>query len=237
MTSPDWVSDAQEALWAAGKLYGWRLDAADQVAVARELALGHPEGVTAEHIGKAFATARLPDPPSGFARDLVARIHRLHPRPSLRDVLISFREEAIRTLSGLYGGKPKKEDVLRRHLLMYLPMRGYAEAQTGRGRTDILLADPYNVIIETKVWTTELLFEDGMTELGQYIRTEQPKEAFMVVFCDREPLPTIVSRHRQPIAEERNLDGLLVAVIIVPFDVEPPSKVGAMERKKRRRDG
>jgi hypothetical protein len=237
MTSTDWVSDAQEILWAVGKQYGRRLDASDQVVVARELARHRPEVVTAEHVKKAFAAARLAEPPSAFPRDVVARVRRLHPRPSLKEVLLGFREEAIRTLSRQYGGKSKKEDELRRHLLMYLPMRGYAEAQTGRGQTDILVPAPDDAIIETKIWTTELTFEDGMTELGEYIRTEHPKQAFMVVFSDREPLPTIVSDHRQAIAEERNLEGLRVPVVVVAFDVDPPSKVGAMRRRRKRRDG
>lgn len=234
MSSVDWVSDAQEILWAAGKQYGQRLDATDQVAVARQLAQDRPEAVTVGHVGKAFSAARLPDPPAGLAREVVARVQRLYPRPSLVDVLIAFRRESMRTLSRQYGGKRKKEDDLRRSLLMFLPMRGYAEAHTGRGQTDILLPPPDDAVIETKVWTTELTFEDGMAELAEYIRTEQPKEAFMVVFCDREPLPKIAASDQQAIAEVRELAGLRVPVIVVPFEVEPPSGVGASRRKRNR---
>jgi hypothetical protein len=237
MSSADWVSDAQEILWAVGKQYGQRLDATDQVAVARQLAHSRPEAVTVEHVAKAFVAARLPAPSDGFAREVVARVRRLHPRPSLTDVLLSFRQEAIRTLSRQYGGKPKKEDELRRSLLMYLPMRGYAEAHTGRGQTDVLIPAPDDVVIETKVWTTELTFEDGMAELGKYIHTEKPKQAFMVVFSDREPLPTIIDSDDQAIAEVRDLAGLRVPVIVVPFEVEPPSTVGAAQRRRGKRAG
>src|SRR5206468_2392529 len=113
----DWVSQAQEALWSSGEEYGRRLEAADQVALARELARSGPHTVTSERVRSAFAAVGLPAPPSGLVRSLVVRINQLRPRPSLTEVLLSFRRDAIRNLSRQYGGRPKPEDELRRHLL------------------------------------------------------------------------------------------------------------------------
>jgi hypothetical protein len=184
-------------------------------------------------VKQAYAAAGLKEPTNAFAKAVLAAVRGVAPRPTLRQVVLDFRRDAIRSLSGQFGGKPKAEDSLRNHLLMYLPKRGYAEAHTGKGRTDILFPRPDDAIIETKVWTTPQVFEDGMVELGEYIRTERPNEALMVVFGDRDPLPSIVSDHRQEIVEERKLEGLVVPVIPVLFDVTPPSKVARTERRKR----
>lgn len=85
MSSTDWVEDAQEILWAAGKQYGVRLDAADQVAVARHLAAGPPEAITAESVLAAHAAAKVPKPPRGLVRMVVSRVRQLHPRPRQED--------------------------------------------------------------------------------------------------------------------------------------------------------
>jgi hypothetical protein len=237
MASPDWSAEALEAVWETSREYGLRMEVSQQVAVARALARTQHGDATPNDVKDAFTSAGLDRPSNAFAKEVLARVRGVPPKPSLRAVLLDFRGDAIRNLSRQFGGKAKPEGALRNHLLMYLPRRGYAEAQTGRGQTDILLPPPEDALIETKVWTTLQVFEDGMLELGEYIRTEQPKQAFMVVFGDREPLPSIVADHRQDIAEERPLAGLVVPVIVVPFDVVPPSKVGREERKRRKRDG
>ncbi len=235
MDSPDWAAEAQEALWEASQQFGVRLEVSEQVAVARQLARADSVGLTSDDVRVAFTTVGLPEPSTAFAREVLSRVKDVHPKASLRDVLLDFRRDAIRTLSRQFGGKPKPEGALRNHLLMYLPKRGYAEAHTGRGQTDILLPAPDDAVIETKVWTSPQNFEDGMKEIGEYIRTEGAKQAFMVVFADREPLPTIIVDHRQAIAEERVIEGLRVPVIVVPFDVEAPSKLGRAERRKKQR--
>jgi hypothetical protein len=157
--------------------------------------------------------------------------------PTLHDVLIAYRRFAIQNLSAQFGGKTTgDEEGLRNNLLTYLPTHGFTEARTGRGRTDIRVPKPEDAVIEVKVWTTKQVYEDGLLELERYLHTERPREAFMVVFGDREPLPSIVSDHRQEIAETRTLEGLAVPVIVVPFEVEQPSKIGRNQRR-RSRDG
>jgi hypothetical protein len=56
----------------------------------------------------------------------------------------------------------------------------------------------------------------------------------MVVFGDRVPLPPIVPDHRTAIAEERALAHLVVPVMVVPFEVDQPSKAAANERRRKR---
>ena len=114
-----------------------------------------------------------------------------------------------------------------------MPERGYTEARSGRGRTDILLPKPKR-IIEVKVWTTELVFEDGLVELGRYIHTENAGAAYMVVFGDREPLPAIVADHKTAVAQRRTIEGLVVPVVVVAFEVDQASKAASNARRKAR---
>lgn len=223
-----------EGLWDAETKYGPRLSASDQVALAREILKTPLDRLTVGDIETAFGRVNLARPPRGYASTVLRRIRRLRRPPSLVDELIAFRQFAMRALSRQFGGKTKgREGELRNALLTYL-QRGYAEAETGRGNTDILLPPPDDAIIETKVWTTRGVYEEGMEELARYIHTEHPKQAALVVFGDRDPLPAIVTKHTQAIAEERELAGLEVSVVVVPFEVDAPSK--ARRNEKRRRD-
>lgn len=231
MTSPDWTAEAQEAIWEASKQYGVRLEVSEQVAVARDLARLAPGELTPLEIQVAFRRAGLREPSTGFAEAVLKGI-RLDTRVGLLDVILEFRGDAIRSLSREYGGKPKPESQLRDYLLMYLPQRGYKEAHTGRGQTDILLPKPEDAVIETKVWTTPQEFDDGIVELREYIRTEKPKQAIFVLFGDREPLPSLVADHRRAVVDERDLEGLKVPVVAVLFDVTPPSRVARTQRRR-----
>jgi hypothetical protein len=227
-----------EALWEAERQYGERLSAADQVGVARELArLAGGDPLTNADVDAAFRRLGLKPPPRGYAGLVLSKARHVSRPSSIFDELISFRQFAIGNLSRRHGGRTRgNEDSLRDSLLTYLH-RGYAEAHTGRGRTDIVIPEPEDTIIEVKVWTGRTAYEDGVEELARYIHTARPKRAFVVVFGDREPLPPIVEDHIQAVAEVRELEGLRVPVIVVPFEVDPPSKAAAKDRRRKRDRG
>lgn len=232
-TSHDSLAGLQAALWEAGEQFGLRLSASDQVAVAQVLAQMRLDQATVHDVKDAFAQAHLARPSTAYVRELLSRVKRLVKLPSLHDVLLEFRQWAIRSLSEDFGGNTTgNENALRKHLAGFLPQRGYTEPHTGKGRMDIVLPPPDDAVIETKVWTTRQEYEDGLVELGRYIQTERPKQAFMVVFCDRDPLPPIVADHRQEIAEQPEIEGLVVPVIVVPFEVVAPSKAGREARRR-----
>lgn len=236
MISPsggDATADLLEGLWAAETQYGPRLSASDQVALARELLNTPIDRLASTDVETAFERLRLGRPPHGYAGIVLRHVRRLHKPRSLMDELRRFRQFAIANLSSEHGGKTKgNEEGLRNDLLIYL-RRGYTEARTGRGRTDILLPPPEDAVIETKVWVSQSVFEDGLVELGRYIHTVRPKQAVLVVFGERDPLPPIVTDHRQEIAQVRELEGLQVPIVAVLFEVVPPSKARRDERRKR----
>ena len=234
-TSPDWTSELQEALWEAAKDYGIKFGVSHQVAIARSVARKPREAATHEDVQAAFAAHGLPRPPTAYAKTVLSSVRGASSTKTLLGYLFEFRREAIRNLSREFGGKTAgREDALRNHLLMYLLPRGYAEAHTGRGKTDILIPPPEDAIIETKVWTNERTYRDGLSELGRYIDTELPKQACMVIFGNREPLPSIIADPSRVCAPDEMISGLVVPVIVVPFEVEAPSKVGAAERRRLR---
>ncbi|MFN2587798.1 MAG: hypothetical protein ABR613_06760 [Actinomycetota bacterium] len=223
-----------EVLWVAERQYGELLEAPDQVAIARSLAIVPVTELGVNNIEAAFKELGLSPPPRGYSNLVVSRSRRVRRPAGLVDELLEFRQFAIGNLSRQHGGKTKgNEDRLRDALLTYL-RRGYAEAHTGRGQTDILIPKPEDAIIEVKVWTTLRTYEDGLTELGRYIHTSRPKQAAFVVFGDRTPLPSIVRDHNQAIAEVRELEDLQVPVVVVPFEIDPPTKAAANERRRKR---
>src|SRR5690242_16499641 len=103
MTSADPRPEVSEALWEAEQRFGVRLTVADQVAVAR--VLGAKADVTAADVKAAFAELGLPAPRAAYAKAVAARLGSLAPKRTLLDVLLEYRQFAIRELSPEYGGK------------------------------------------------------------------------------------------------------------------------------------
>ena len=234
-TLTDWSAELQEALWEVGAEYGVRLEVSQQVAIARLVAAKEVDAVSPGDIQTAFETVGLRRPPASYARTVLASIRGVPAKKALLNVLIDYRAFAIRSLSRQFGGKTAgHEDALRNNLLTFLPTRGYTEAHTGKGQTDILIPSPDDAIIEVKVWTNERTYCDGLEELARYIHTEQPKQAYMVVFGDREPLPPIVGDPDQAVASTRELEGLIVPTVVIPFEVDAPSRAASEQRKRDR---
>jgi hypothetical protein len=230
----DRSQQVSEAIWELEARFGLDLGVADQDSIARVLGAVPAGALTAAAVTTAFRNAGVRPPSQRYAKALIARVDSLAPRPSLLDVLLGYRKFAIHALSGQFGGKTGgREEELRNSLLTYLPTRGYTEARTARGRTDILIPTPKQVI-EVKVWNTKLMYEDGLVELERYIETEDPEAAYMVVFGNRVPLASIINDHTQAIAEERQIGNLSVPVVVIAFEVDQPSKAAANERRRAR---
>jgi hypothetical protein len=221
-------------MWELERRYGLGLTVPEQRSIAAAIGAAPAGGLTVATVIAAFSSHGVKPPSRTYTKALIARVDRIAPRPDLLDVLVEYRRFAIRELSGQFGGKTTGcEEELRNNLLTFLPERGYTEARSGRGKTDILLPKPKR-IIEVKVWTTKLVYEDGLVELGRYIHTENPEAAYVVVFGDREPLPGIVGDHKTAIAERRTIEGIVVPVVVVPFEVDQASKAASNTRRRAR---
>ena len=240
MTLRDARPEILEALNDVGEQYGVDTGVADRVGLARTLAAIPVGGLSAQSVIAAMAHRGLRRPPAGYASALIRRIAALGPSRTLLDELLSYRRHAIDVLSREFGGKTKaQEDRLRNNLRTYLaPLvpETQAESLTGRGKTDIFIPS-LNALIEVKVWSNRSTYDEGVEELGRYIHSSGPSSAYMVVFGDREPLPSIASSHSDAIADVLTLEGLKVPVILVPFEVDAPSKAlrAAKSRSSRGR--
>jgi len=224
--------ELMDALWDAAERYGVTLTVGDQVAVARVLATMPIGSLDAKAVTDAFVKRGLQRPPAGFGAAVVARVNSLGLPPNLLDVLLAYRQFAIDALSAEFGGRTKgREESLRNNLRTYLTTHAHVEARTGRGRTDIYIPE-LNALIEVKVWTDRSTFSAGVEELARYIHTSKSSMAFMVVFGDRDPLPAIATSVTEPMADRLELGTLHVPVIVVPFEVDAPSK--ALQKSKTR---
>lgn len=236
MTSAEATSLVIEVLHEVGRNRGVRLTVADQVAVAQYIGSEPPFAVTPAGVIKAFERLGLDRLTGSYANEVVAAVRRLGPLAPLLDVLLRYRQFAIRRLSSRFGGRTHgNEEELRDNLLTYLPERGYSEVPTGRGRADIILLRP-SAVIEVKVWESRLLYEDGIIELGKYIHTEGPEQAAMVVFAEAHPLPPIIAHPTRAVAGHHKLHGIDVPVVVIPFELDAPSRA-AREQRRRNRGG
>jgi hypothetical protein len=231
LTSPERVADAQEMVWKLEAKYGPVVaEVIDQVVVAHRLA--EIETPTADAVRQAFVAAGFKRPSGAYAAELAGMLGRRVQRHGLEDLILDFRQHAISRLSRRYGRNTKgNEDELRDYLMTYLVPRGYAEAEAGKGNTDIVIPS-IPAIIECKVWDDVEYHDKGIEQMRRYIHTEHPREAYIVVFGDREPLPVIVAAHEQAVAGRPVLSGLVVPIIVVTFEIDYPSK--ARDAQKRR---
>jgi hypothetical protein len=223
-----------DALFETAKQYGLKVPTDRRIDVARTIAAAPNGSQTGATVDDAFARHGLARPPRGFGSAVIRSWRSSATPPSLMDLLLEYRQWAIDALSAEHGGKPKSEETLRNNLRAFIPKRAHVEARTGRGKTDIYIPE-LDAVIECKVWTDQSTFDAGVEELARYIRTSNPKLAFMVVFGDRHPLPKIVDDPDQAIGEPVALGGLTVPVVVITFEVDFPSTARADERRRAKR--
>ena len=92
----------------------------------------------------------------------------------------------------------------------------YLEAQTGRGRMDILiLHNQRKYIVETKVWGGDTRYQAGKTQLAAYVKLEKAVEGYYVVFDHRKAPEARV--------ETEILDDSTIRSYVIPVLQERPS--------------
>ena len=85
----------------------------------------------------------------------------------------------------------------------------YLEAQTGRGRIDLIIFhNGRKYIVETKIWEGERRYEAGKKQLIAYLKLEKAVEGYYVVFDHREN-PT-------PLEETQTVEGMMIRSYVIP---------------------
>ena len=92
----------------------------------------------------------------------------------------------------------------------------YLEAQTGRGRIDLIIFhNGRKYIVETKIWEGERRYEAGKKQLIAYLKLEKAVEGYYVVFDHREN-PT-------PLEETQTVEGMMIRSYVIPVMQKRPS--------------
>ena len=94
----------------------------------------------------------------------------------------------------------------------------FLEVQTGRGRMDlIILHNGQKYIVETKIWEGERRYQAGKKQLSRYLKLEDAREGYYVVF-DHRATP-------EPRVETDTLEDLTIRSYVIPVLQTHPSSV------------
>ena len=104
------------------------------------------------------------------------------------------------------------------HFIRVVGAGMFLEVQTGRGRIDLLVIhNQRKYIVETKIWEGERYYQAGKQQLVAYLKLENAREGYYVVFDHRSnPAPRV---------EIETIDGLTIRSYVIPVVQEQPSSV------------
>ncbi len=94
----------------------------------------------------------------------------------------------------------------------------FLEAQTGRGRMDLLIVrNQQKHIVETKIWEGERYYQAGKQQLAAYLKSEGVGEGYYIVFDHRLTPEARV--------ETETVNGMTIRSYVIPVVQEVPSAV------------
>ena len=93
--------------------------------------------------------------------------------------------------------------------------KSYMEAQTGIGRTDLIITvNNEEFVVEAKVYSDVVKFRKGKQQLAQYAQSLSLKEAIYLVFLESEITNETV------VEENKIVDGILIKTHLVPYNLD-----------------
>ena len=102
------------------------------------------------------------------------------------------------------------------HFVQSVGANMFLEAQTGRGRIDLLIVhNQRKYIVEPKIWEGDRYYQAGKKQLAAYLKSEGAQEGYYVVF-DHRNNPT-------PRVETETVEGLTIRSYVIPVMQEQPS--------------
>ena len=144
----------------------------------------------------------------------------------LAGLLDNFRDFIARAGFRILQVPDTPQESVGRHLLLayideFVRRIGgvmHIEAQTGRGRMDIILThNNRKYIIETKIWRGDNRYQAGKQQLAAYLKSEGATEGYYVVFDHR--------KEAEPFVETETLaENLTIRSYIIPVIQDIPSR-------------
>lgn len=153
------------------------------------------------------------------------------PARSLVEYLADFKKHAERVLARKLRSDGNEES-LRSSLQTFLAGHylTYREAESGLGRIDILIVEPWRELIETKLWDGEQNFEDGLEELAAYLGTEGLPRGHYVNLEFGQAADFLEKKGSDSWQTRLNNKTINVLFIRVPLD--PPSQLAKARRRR-----
>lgn len=149
------------------------------------------------------------------------RINRNRP---LINKIINFKSLVESTGYKAFDLNNLREEVGRTLLHFYILGHGYREAEMAGGKSDLILPKD-KAIIETKIWRDRKRFDTGIKELIAYLKSQNYKTGFYIVFDKTSKNNLIIKGNNNNdifwIKTEENIDILCVFIKINPIS---PSK-------------
>ena len=112
------------------------------------------------------------------------------------------------------------QDLLYAYLDQFVSLIGgamYLEAQTGRGRMDLVIFhNTQKYIVETKIWEGPRSYQAGKKQLAAYLQLEGAVEGYYIVFDHRE--------QPEPRTETEVVDGTRIRSYVIPVMQKRPSQ-------------
>jgi hypothetical protein len=169
-----------------------------------------------------------------FGQEFCPRLKDVVKEFTLQEQILVFKTYSERQLAGVL--KEGDEEGLRSNLQSFLAgnFLTFREVPSGRGRTDIFIVEPYREVIETKVWRGEANFDDGLTELSQYLQKERLDVGYYVVIEFGQAERFLADKAEQSWIENRDSKQIIVTFIRIP-SIEP-SKLGRERRRAQKKE-
>ena len=141
---------------------------------------------------------------------------------SFKDSILEFKRKVE---NGNYRGFEKEkvsEDTLRSTLCVALQEETFCEARSSSGQSDIIVPAE-RVIIETKLWRGQEVYNAGLPELCDYLDKANYATGYYIVFDYSKSKNSVVEQYGESF--ELNINGKQIIVVFVLMNRESPSKL------------
>jgi hypothetical protein len=163
-------------------------------------------------------------------QEIAARLKGLITEEPFQESVRRFKDFAERQLVQKLRSN-QDEETFRSYIQTHLDgnFLSYREVESGAGRSDILIVHPYRELVEVKLWGGETYFNDGITELVQYVKTEGLERGHYVNIEFGQASNFLDAKGSDTWVEHR--DGKEVIVTFVRIPRVSPSRLGRDQRR------
>lgn len=136
--------------------------------------------------------------------------------------IINFKKLIESTGYKAFDSNNLREEVGRTLLHFYFLGHGYREAEMAGGKSDLIFPKE-KTIIETKIWRDRKRFNIGIKELTLYLKSQEYKTGFYIVFDKTIKNNLIIKEHNSEIFWIKTEDNIDILCVFIKINPIPPS--------------